>query len=248
MPKRKVIILDKEESPWPSFLEEFFSDTKAEIHFSQKAAETAGAISENGSDVFFLKNDLLTPAAAGKLRAHRSTSHSSRIFELQSAPGASPSTAAISWDGFFQEPLIFLDFQKKLVEYLPFPERLRVLIVDDEPEIGETLREYLRSRSSPSYQAEWAPNGREGLKALKACLPDAVILDVKMPEMDGREVYRTICENGWPVPVIVHFDAIFGDEVMELHKIGNPAIVEKGSHASGLPEMEALVRKMVYFA
>jgi CheY-like chemotaxis protein len=57
-----------------------------------------------------------------------------------------------------------------------------VLIVDDEPDSSEFVGVYLQSEG---YQTACVPNGREALAALINGHPDAMILDVRMPEMDG---------------------------------------------------------------
>ncbi len=67
----------------------------------------------------------------------------------------------------------------------------RVLVVDDEPEIlnaMEGLLDYL------GYQPEFAASGKEGLQKYKQVKPDAVLMDINMPEMDGvaciEEIFR----------------------------------------------------------
>ncbi len=58
----------------------------------------------------------------------------------------------------------------------------RVLVVDDEPEILNAMQgllEYL------GYQSEFASSGQEGLEKFMACKPDAVLMDINMPVMDG---------------------------------------------------------------
>jgi CheY-like chemotaxis protein len=57
-----------------------------------------------------------------------------------------------------------------------------VLIVDDEPDSSEFVQVYLEREG---YQTGCVPNGREALAALINGHPDAMILDVRMPEMDG---------------------------------------------------------------
>jgi len=57
-----------------------------------------------------------------------------------------------------------------------------VLIVDDEPDSSEFVEVYLQREG---YQTACVPNGREALAALINGHPDAMILDVRMPEMDG---------------------------------------------------------------
>jgi two-component system, cell cycle sensor histidine kinase and response regulator CckA len=64
----------------------------------------------------------------------------------------------------------------------------RILVVDDELGPRESLRMLLK----PSYQIQTAESGRAALDQIPAYRPDVVILDIKMPEMDGLEVLRRV--------------------------------------------------------
>jgi DNA-binding NtrC family response regulator len=76
----------------------------------------------------------------------------------------------------------------------------KVLIVDDERSIRRTLREILEFEG---YTIEEASDGLEGLEKLKAGAFDLVILDIKMPKMDGMEVLERIQILAPDVPVIM---------------------------------------------
>jgi two-component system cell cycle response regulator len=67
------------------------------------------------------------------------------------------------------------------------PEATRILIVDDEPPTVELLAEML---SVESYKIQAAASGPEALGLARRDPPDLVILDVRMPDMDGLEVCR----------------------------------------------------------
>ena len=58
----------------------------------------------------------------------------------------------------------------------------KVLVVDDDPDIRDLVRELLERAG---YQVADASNGREGLRVLYEMRPDLVLLDVNMPELDG---------------------------------------------------------------
>ena len=60
----------------------------------------------------------------------------------------------------------------------------RVLIIDDEPDIVRMFSRMLQNASQP-YQIWKAYNGHEGLMLMQEQVPDVVILDVLMPEVDG---------------------------------------------------------------
>jgi two-component system alkaline phosphatase synthesis response regulator PhoP len=68
-------------------------------------------------------------------------------------------------------------------------EGKKILIVDDEPDILEILSYNLRKEG---YQVETANNGEEGLKKAGENVPDLIILDIMMPQMDGVEVCRNL--------------------------------------------------------
>ena len=64
---------------------------------------------------------------------------------------------------------------------------LRVLCIDDEPGVVELVGLILRSQN---IQVDGANSGKSGLQMMRESRPDAVLLDVMMPEMDGWEVYK----------------------------------------------------------
>ncbi|MUG66099.1 response regulator [Paenibacillus campinasensis] len=78
--------------------------------------------------------------------------------------------------------------------------RSRILIVDDDDKIISMLR---RGLAFEGYDVMTASNGAEGLKMILAEEPDAVILDVMMPQVDGFEALRRLREGGSTVPVLM---------------------------------------------
>ena len=81
----------------------------------------------------------------------------------------------------------------------PREPRHRILIVDDEPRMIRFIQMNLELEG---YQVSQASNGFEALTKLRDDLPDLVILDVMMPDMDGFETLRLLREVS-AVPVIM---------------------------------------------
>ncbi|MFN7940695.1 MAG: sigma-54 dependent transcriptional regulator [Thermoanaerobaculia bacterium] len=79
-------------------------------------------------------------------------------------------------------------------------QRAAILVVDDEASIRESLRMILEFEN---YRVEEAANGLEGLRKVRERPPDAVVLDIRMPEMDGLETLRELRERGYEMPVVV---------------------------------------------
>jgi len=80
---------------------------------------------------------------------------------------------------------------------------VKILVVDDERAVRESLR---RALELEGYEIELAADGQEALQRLEANgdpQPDAVILDVLMPTIDGLEVCRRIRRSGNRVPVLM---------------------------------------------
>jgi len=79
---------------------------------------------------------------------------------------------------------------------------VKILVVDDERAVRESLR---RALELEGYEIELAEDGREALSRLEddASQPDAVILDVLMPGVDGLEVCRRLRRTGNRVPVLM---------------------------------------------
>jgi two-component system KDP operon response regulator KdpE len=75
----------------------------------------------------------------------------------------------------------------------------RVLVVDDEPQIIRFLR---TSLTVNGYEVIDAASGEEALRRAAADAPDAIVLDLGLPDIDGKEVIRLLRE-GSSVPIIV---------------------------------------------
>ncbi|HEX2079558.1 MAG TPA: response regulator transcription factor [Longimicrobium sp.] len=76
----------------------------------------------------------------------------------------------------------------------------RVLIVEDDPDLGFGLRTTLEIEG---YTAEVAEDGLQGLQRAREERPDLVILDLMLPGMDGYRVLRTLRAEGNRVPVLI---------------------------------------------
>jgi two-component system OmpR family response regulator len=79
------------------------------------------------------------------------------------------------------------------------PVEARVLVVDDEPNILELLSVSLRFQG---FEVATASTGAEGLDTARTFRPDAVILDVMMPGMDGFGLLKRLRADGVDAPVL----------------------------------------------
>jgi two-component system, OmpR family, response regulator MprA len=78
---------------------------------------------------------------------------------------------------------------------------VKILVVDDERAVRESLR---RALELEGYEIELAEDGAQALERLGSDPePDAMVLDVLMPGMDGLEVSRTVRRNGNKLPILM---------------------------------------------
>jgi len=92
-----------------------------------------------------------------------------------------------------------------------------ILCIEDEPEMIDLIRLILGRRG---FEVSGAAGGTAGLKAVREQLPDLVLLDLMMPDMDGWEVYQQMKaeEATRNIPVIVvTAKAQSIDKVLGLH-------------------------------
>src|SRR5690606_29268244 len=78
--------------------------------------------------------------------------------------------------------------------------RMRILVVDDDRSVRESLR---RSLAFNGYEVELAGDGQAALDAVLERRPDAMVLDVMMPRVDGLEVCRRMRAAGDELPILV---------------------------------------------
>jgi DNA-binding response OmpR family regulator len=113
----------------------------------------------------------------------------------------------------------------------------RVLVVDDEPMVRETLGQVL---TEEGYLVDLAVDGESALEHVRAAKPDAILLDLMMPGMNGRQFLQAL--RGVPewanVPVLL-MTAVHGLEV-NLATLGASEVVEKPFNVDELLNKVAL--------
>lgn len=108
----------------------------------------------------------------------------------------------------------------------PRPEAsgLRVLVVDDEEDVREMLSRLLEEKG---YRVETAHHGRAALEAMEKHLPDLLISDRSMPEMDGEALART-AQQRWPdLPIILMSGMIDAEMIRHYRDWGAATILAK---------------------
>jgi len=77
---------------------------------------------------------------------------------------------------------------------------VRILVVDDDRAVRDALR---RALTLAGYEVQAAEGGQQALTQVAAGVPDAVVLDIGMPDIDGIEVCRRLRRTGNRVPILM---------------------------------------------
>jgi two-component system response regulator MprA len=118
---------------------------------------------------------------------------------------------------------------------------MQILVVDDEPAVRDSLDRALRLEG---YEVGLAADGAEALQMLGSDSPDAVVLDLMMPRVDGLEVCRRIRAAGdrTPVLVLTARDAV-SDRVKGLDAGADDYLVKPFALDELLARLRALLRR-----
>ena len=118
---------------------------------------------------------------------------------------------------------------------------MKVLVVDDEPAVRDALR---RALESEGYRVELAEDGADALARVAAAEPDAIVLDILMPNVDGLTVCRRLRDQGSRVPVLMLTarDSV-GDRVTGLDAGADDYLVKPFALEELLARVRALLRR-----
>jgi two-component system response regulator MprA len=118
---------------------------------------------------------------------------------------------------------------------------MRILVVEDERPVRDALERVLRT---DGHEVELAADGNAALRSMSARRPDAVVLDVVLPELDGLEVCRRLRAAGDRVPVLMvtALDAV-EDRVAGLDAGADDYLVKPFSISELRARVRALLRR-----
>jgi two-component system response regulator MprA len=118
---------------------------------------------------------------------------------------------------------------------------MRILVVDDDAAVRDSLARTLRFEG---HEVETAHDGQQALDAVRAREPDAMILDVSMPTLDGLETCRRLRAEGVVLPVLMLTarDSV-GDRVAGLDAGADDYLIKPFALQELLARLRALLRR-----
>jgi DNA-binding response OmpR family regulator len=117
-----------------------------------------------------------------------------------------------------------------------------VLVVDDEATIAEVVSRYLQRAG---YATQVASDGVQAMDAAAVLRPDLVVLDVKLPRIDGLDVMRLLHADGRPSPAVILLSGRGAelDRVIGLRSGADDYVVKPFSPVELVARVEAVMRR-----
>lgn len=121
-------------------------------------------------------------------------------------------------------------------------EKTRILLCEDDENLGMLLREYLQAKG---FVADLYPDGDQGYKAFIKGKYDLCVLDVMMPEKDGFQVAQEIRNVNSEVPIIFLSARVMKEDIFSGFKIGADDYITKPFSMEELVfRIEAILRRV----
>jgi two-component system response regulator DegU len=116
----------------------------------------------------------------------------------------------------------------------------RILVAEDDESALEVIAVLLEQDGRYAIAGR-APNGLEAINLAKRVQPDAVVMDIEMPVLDGVEATRQLREH-WPdLPIVAISGHDYEERVLEMRDAGAQDYVRKARLATELPRVLAAV-------
>ena len=118
---------------------------------------------------------------------------------------------------------------------------MRILVVEDDPAVRNSLSRALRLEG---YEAELHEEGTSAIRSLQVAAPDAILLDLQLPDVDGLEICRRVRASGdrTPILMVTARDAV-DDRVAGLDAGADDYLVKPFDLAELLARLRALLRR-----
>ena len=123
---------------------------------------------------------------------------------------------------------------------------VRILVVDDNPSVRHYLRTILEQQPAWRVCGE-ARSGAEALSKVIAAPPDLILLDYQMPDLNGVDVARQICELFPTIPILMVTLHLSRQLAEAARLVGIRGACAKQDVGSVVEAVEVLLREQTYF-
>jgi DNA-binding NarL/FixJ family response regulator len=121
----------------------------------------------------------------------------------------------------------------------------RILIADDDRSVRQLLRRILEEHPGWQVCGE-AVNGRDAVAKVTQLVPDVVVMDLAMPQMNGFEAAREISKSNRIHMLLLTVQEVSAELAREASKAGFHGAISKGKGTEVVPSIETLLREELW--
>lgn len=208
----KLLLVDDEKGLC-DYLKDFFKHRGYDVFVAANGQEALAIIEKDNPQLVLLDINMPGMDGLGVLRRIKNMSPQTKVIMITINDDADTRLKAhnLGADEFIKKPFT-IDYLEDVVilkvsELTKVKESARILIIDDEDDIRQSLRDFLIRRFD--CEITEASNGREALNLLKSQKFDLAFLDIKMPGISGMDVIKEKKKLGYNlcIWVITRFDS-----------------------------------------
>lgn len=122
---------------------------------------------------------------------------------------------------------------------------VRILVVDDNPTVRHYLRAILEQQSS--WRVMEARSGKEALQRVESESPNVILLDFRMPDLNGLDVARVVAGQHPDLPILMVSVYLSSQLAAEAKAAGIRGVCAKSDIGSIVEAVQALLRNETYF-
>lgn len=119
----------------------------------------------------------------------------------------------------------------------------RILLADDDVMLQRSVK---RVAEAAGYEVVTATSGLEVLEIAARWQPDLIILDIRFPDADGRDILKELKRNAWtePIPVLVWSASDYDSDRRIALELGAEDYVQKGRSTALLPKVARVLLRL----
>ena len=240
MPKRSIFLATANSKAIVA-IAAYFSGTESIPSVIRSKGDYTTLFSSKPDFVFF-QGDWVDSKTVVRLVQFKDESPKTKFFSL-----GETNSAGFVWDGSIEFPIDEKAFRKTILAKAEFPDPIRLLVISKQPQLMGTIKDYFEARQNPGFRVMEAAEETKIAKHFESNPPHCLMVDSSTFD-GGAELFRRFEKKGFRIPAIVFTHMAAADQILGIRKWKAPVFMELNHVFDSMPDLLAVVKKLVIFS